>query len=376
MNTASTRAVWIVVMILSAQAISVHNNVDLATGGSNDFVVHRVPPSPFPRNGTKNVLVSNFNDILLWSYFPLAFAMFWFLFVSVIMWQVPNEHLIEWEAERLFMKHNGEFDKFWISLVRETPQFQKKFLGELCMLSQSFSPREVDAVEQAEIVIEAPKEVAPAPKEAAKPKEVEAFPETEIVNAQPGAIPISLNGVIPQGLSKAKKNELLEGKLNSMFRLYRESMSRMKSPERSSFLELEVNPPEIRIVDKDKSLKTAASQCWEQLKEKVLDMRDMRNWRLAIKKALRSAAFFFAAVLLLGVATTVDLSLSGNDGVGKRASGLFRKQCTIDSLKDAVCMNTELQICRTPCPNGVDFVFNTCFIDETNAYWVPMNKCP
>jgi len=356
------------------------------------YVATVIPITPHKLEYTGTTYTKGISSSALSKAIPMVVAAIAFVGIAFMLFQVPNLRLVEWESESVFMKFK-DFQKFWTVASRLPASSRTKWIQQMCMMADAFSPIDIPEGEDEELTPDTPSQKREEDK-----KEETQIPENErvapdIPDAVPGAVPVSLNGVVAPA-AQTQKGEMLQGSLDKLMRLYQNSMQRMRT-EKRSFLELssttterKAPTPALEKSDDSGKLKSvvdrlvatagtttpeernAAAFCWKRLKRKVLDERDLRRWRVLVKRGLMALGIFLLAMFTLSALNVAD-NITTNEG------GIVQRTC-LEPLHGTTCSTQGIfQMCRSPCPSDPNFSqFTICFHDLGDKYyWLPVTDC-
>eukprot|EP00298_Acanthocystis_sp_HF-20_P013312 c20293_g1_i3.p1 GENE.c20293_g1_i3~~c20293_g1_i3.p1 ORF type:complete len:533 (+),score=197.42 c20293_g1_i3:41-1600(+) len=331
------------------------------------------------------------------SIFAAGFGVIVAIILAVFFFQAHSEKIDMWESEKLISKYRGSFSRYWKDLSIQKFDVRKRWIEEECMLAQDFTPKpevspnipqttgkkKLSKGQTEKIETEKEKEQKktnelPTQNQTELPSTIENVPE--ISRAKPveeilkqkyesgnGEVPLSMNGVVPPSFQATKPRDFLQTQLDDIFKLHLERSKRGKVLEQSgvtSFLETMEGSQLPSQIEKDN-----AELCWNQLKELVLNVRDLRRWRLKVTTALHTLA---VAILIASIYQLLSYFL------GPTISAEYK--CDTQKIENnhelISCMEEYFQTCRLSCSDKRYFRYEFCYHSADSSYWIPISVCP
>eukprot|EP00301_Raphidiophrys_heterophryoidea_P003763 c11686_g3_i1.p1 GENE.c11686_g3_i1~~c11686_g3_i1.p1 ORF type:complete len:484 (-),score=113.22 c11686_g3_i1:747-2198(-) len=340
---------------------------------------HGSRPAPFAVSASSNVVEA------------APFVLMGFLTTTVgwVAGKITTPRPHETAAEKIHRTF-GSFHGFWEAVSKHSEQTQREMVTSMCLLADDYEPSILKPIfhpssatttptdktteanttntvstltqsSEGDLVDDLDKHDA---KEAANPDDASAS-LLEISGASEPRDPnVFIYGDSDEPNVEPDSNmvKLLGGNLESL------GASNVFTPaldeESSIFAQ---DPP---IVD---PLEKRGFYCWERIREKVIQARDLRSWRILVKRATK----LFGIMLVLGGMSFVVHAAAG----WKSTTGCDHSRLTTDfESPNGDCMFNfdDVQVCKTTCHNalGSSGMYWCFFHDPADPTWVPIRQCP
>lgn len=129
------------------------------------------------------------------------------------------------------------------------------------------------------------------------------------------------------------------------------------------------------------ALKERASQCWEKLLEKVMHVRDLRSWRMMVKRSLRTLAVLMCVTGIVNLVFGYNMITQQNPECKETA--LNTDTTWLRHRTDCMNDHNGFYVCKVFClvqPYADQQMqgFYWCFTDKSTGFatWVPTVECP
>lgn len=280
--------------------------------------------------------------------------------------QVSKPYQPEFEVEKMYRKFHT-FSTFWGAVGKQQSPQKERWVGTLCLVAGVFDPPFLEGGQAKKAPAPGPAEEAPLGNEddtfsgvaAELARAAEAQEEEEEM-------------VVGDDADKEGKAALGAGRGKDV---------------QDGLAMLEVQATHSQAVLGSR-LRRRGNRCWQSLKDKVMNERDLRSYRMMVKRSFKT----LACMMLL---TGITLFLYGAHSFFGSKAASECKQGNIDVLTagvgrdelpvDHTCMNDRngFQVCRVQCKaprlkRERQTGFYMCFMDKSTnfAEWVPLVECP